>query len=167
MVKNFSHPCPHVDYIKNVKLEERFLAQKEKLLLEGRDAGEVLLWHGTNPGAVEPILKNNFDIESVPVQAQGRDKKMQYGRGIYFSEVPTSSLLYKNDNIFIKAPPSLPCTIMIIIQIQGSDDLPHVRQQPDPLQGGFGLLSKLRTCDRTQSFELSEVITQSKIGNHN
>ena len=102
MVKNFSHPCPHVDYIKNVKLEERFLAQKEKLLLEGRDAGEVLLWHATNPGAVEPILKNNFDIESVPVQAQGRDKKMQYGRGIYFSEVPTTSLLYKNDDIFIK-----------------------------------------------------------------
>ena len=102
MVKNFSHPCPHVDYIKNVKLEERFLAQKEKLLLEGRDAGEVLLWHGTNPGAIEPILKNNFDIESVPVQAQGRDKKMQYGRGIYFSEVPTTSLLYKNDDIFIK-----------------------------------------------------------------
>ena len=99
MVKNFSHPCPHVDYIKNVKLEERFLAQKEKLLLEGRDAGEVLLWHGTNPGAIEPILKNNFDIESVPVQAQGRDKKMQYGRGIYFSEVPTISLLYNNDDI--------------------------------------------------------------------
>ena len=159
MVKNFSHPCPHVDYIKNVKLEEQFHAQKEKLLLEGRDAGEVLLWHGTNPGAVEPILKNNFDIESVPVQAQGRDKKMQYGRGIYFSEVPTTSLLYKNDDIFIKihkkVPPSLPWTIMIIIQIQGADDLPHVRQQPDPLQGGFGLLSKLRTCGRTQSFELA------------
>ena len=84
-----------MDYIKNVKLEERFLAQKEKFRIEEKGGGEVLLWHATNPSALEQILRDNFDIESAPVQpgggsgGGGRTKKMLFGHGIYFSEVLT------------------------------------------------------------------------------
>ena len=91
-----------MDYIKNVKLEKRFLAQKEKFQIEGRGEGEeVLLWHATNPSALEPILRDNFDIESSPAQPElaggGRHKKMLFGRGIYFSEVPMVSINNKSE----------------------------------------------------------------------
>ena len=88
-----------MDYIQNAKLEEGFLARKEKFEVEGKGKEEVLLWHGTDPSALDPILRDNFDIESAPVQPElgaGRKKKMQFGRGIYFSEVPTVSLMYGN-----------------------------------------------------------------------
>ena len=92
-MRTFFQLCPHVDYIKNVKLEERFLAQKEKFRIEEKGGKEVLLWHATNPSALEQILRDNFDIESAPVQpglgSGGRQKKMLFGRGIYFSEVLT------------------------------------------------------------------------------
>ena len=94
-----------MDYIENVKLEKFFLAQKEKFEIEGKGKEEVLLWHGTNPSALEPILRDNFDIESAPVQPElggGRDKKMLFGRGIYFSEVPTVSLMYGNTLILCR-----------------------------------------------------------------
>ena len=94
-----------MDYIKNAKLEEDFEAQKEKFEDEGKGTEEVLLWHGTNPSALEPILRNNFDIESAPVQpelGEGRRKKMVFGRGIYFSEVPTVSLMYGNTLILCR-----------------------------------------------------------------
>ena len=94
-----------MDYIKNAKLEEGFLARKEKFEVEGKGKEEVFLWHGTDPSAMEPILRDNFDIESAPVQPElgaGRKKKMQFGRGIYFSEVPTVSLMYGNTLILCR-----------------------------------------------------------------
>ena len=105
MRENFFQLCLHVDYIKNVKLEECFLAQKKKFENAGKEMEEVLLWHGTNPSSLEPILRNNFDIESAPLQPElggGREKKMLFGRGIYFSEVPTVSLMYGNTLILCR-----------------------------------------------------------------
>ena len=52
--------------------------------------------HTISSSALESILSNNFDIESAPEPA-GREKKMLFGCGIYFSEVLTLILLLSVD----------------------------------------------------------------------
>ena len=52
--------------------------------------------HTISSSALESILSNNFDIESAPETA-GREKKMLFGCGIYFSEVLTLILLLSVD----------------------------------------------------------------------
>ena len=52
--------------------------------------------HTTSSSALESILSNNFNIESAPETA-GREKKMLFGCGIYFSEVLTLILLLSVD----------------------------------------------------------------------
>ena len=52
--------------------------------------------NNNSSSALESILSNNFDIESAPETA-GREKKMLFGCGIYFSEVLTLILLLSVD----------------------------------------------------------------------
>ena len=97
-VSNPSDAIAHIDYIKNSKLEKIFEAQKERFLQENKDVKEVLLFHGTSASCVESILKTNSRIDHLPVQQTSqnavRDKKMMFGRGVYFSEIPAVSLMY-------------------------------------------------------------------------
>ena len=105
-VSNTSDAIAHIDYIKNSKLEKIYEAQKERFLLENKDVKEVLLFHGTSASCVESILKTNFQIDHLPVQQTSqndvRDKKMMFGRGVYFSELPAVSLMYGNGLILCK-----------------------------------------------------------------
>jgi len=105
-VSNPSDAIAHIDYIKNPKLEKIYEAQKERFLQENKDAKEVLLFHGTSASCVESILKTNFQIDHLPVQQTSqndvRDKKMMFGRGVYFSELPAFSLMYGNGLILCK-----------------------------------------------------------------
>ena len=43
--------------------------------------------------SINGIAKNNFDIDAVPLGYK-RSKAMYFGRGVYFSESPTISLVY-------------------------------------------------------------------------
>merc|ERR1719195_178253 len=99
-VSNPSDAIAQIDYIRNPKLEKMFEVQREKFLEENKDAREVLLFHGTSMSCVESILKTNFLIDHLPVQHTNkkdlRDKKMMFGRGVYFSELPAVSLMYGN-----------------------------------------------------------------------
>ena len=105
-VSNPSDAIAHIDYIKNSKLEKIYEAQKERFLLENKDVKEVLLFHGTSASCVESILKTNFQIDHMPVQQTSqndvRDKKMMFGKGVYFSELPAVSLMYGNGLILCK-----------------------------------------------------------------
>lgn len=105
-VSNPSDAIAHIDYIKNPKLEKIYEAQKERFLQENKDVREVLLFHGTSASCVESILKTNFQIDHLPVQQTSqndvRDKKMMFGRGVYFSELPAVSLMYGNGLILCK-----------------------------------------------------------------
>jgi len=105
-VSNPSDAIAHIDYIKNSKLEKIYEDQKERFLQENKDVKEVLLFHGTSASCVESILKTNFQIDHLPVQQTNqndvRDKKMMFGRGVYFSEIPAVSLMYGNGLILCK-----------------------------------------------------------------
>ena len=105
-VSNTSDAIAHIDYVKNSKLEKIYEAQKDKFLQENKDVKEVLLFHGTSASSVESILRTNFQIDHLPLQQTSqtnvRDKKMMFGRGIYFSELPAVSLMYGNGLILCK-----------------------------------------------------------------
>merc|ERR550532_1926532 len=51
-------------------------------------------------------MKTNFQIDHLPVQQTNqndvRDKKMMFGRGVYFSEIPAVSLMYGNGLLLCK-----------------------------------------------------------------
>jgi len=105
-VSNPSDAIAQIDYIRNPKLEKMYEVQREKFLEENKDAREVLLFHGTSMSCVESILKTNFLIDHMPVQQTNkndvRDKKMMFGRGVYFSELPAVSLMYGNGLILCR-----------------------------------------------------------------
>ena len=105
-VSNPSDAIAQIDYIRNPKLEKMYEAQKKKFLEENKDAREVLLFHGTSTSCIESILKTNFLIDHLPVQQTNkkdlRDKKMMFGRGVYFSELPAVSLMYGNGLILCR-----------------------------------------------------------------
>ena len=105
-VSNPSDAIAQIDYIRNPKLEKMYEAQKKKFLEENKDAREVLLFHGTSTSCIESILKTNFLLDHMPVQQTNkkdlRDKKMMFGRGVYFSELPAVSLMYGNGLILCR-----------------------------------------------------------------
>jgi len=105
-VSNPSDAIAQIDYIRNPKLEKMYEAQKKKFLEENKDAREVLLFHGTSTSCIESILKTNFLIDHLPLQQTNkndvRDKKMMFGRGVYFSELPAVSLMYGNGLILCR-----------------------------------------------------------------
>jgi len=105
-VSNPSDAIAQIDYIRNPKLEKMYEAQKLKFLEENKDAREVLLFHGTSTSCIESILRTNFLIDHLPVQQTNkndlRDKKMMFGRGVYFSELPAVSLMYGNGLILCR-----------------------------------------------------------------
>ena len=67
---------------------------------------EELLFHGTSDKAIASIIKNNFDADASPtdlgVQGELREKKSQYGKGIYFSSSSAVALFYGNNILVCK-----------------------------------------------------------------
>ena len=67
---------------------------------------EELLFHGTSDKAIASIIKNNFDADARPadlgVQGEQREKRSQYGKGIYFSSSSAMALFYGNNILVCK-----------------------------------------------------------------
>ena len=100
-ILNKSDSIECIWYIENDNLISNYNKQKELFKNQGKvnDRGEVeeiLLFHGTHPCNLENIVNSNFKLDAVPVQKisdKTRQKKMKYGKGIYFSELPSVSLV--------------------------------------------------------------------------
>ena len=87
-----------IEYIFNQKTLRNFNNQKRLFKKCGkvndeRKVREILLFHGTDSDNIDGILKNNFDIDTVPIH---KNKRMAYGRGVYMSEHPEISFKYGN-----------------------------------------------------------------------
>ena len=75
-----------IDYVYNELQEQRFEKKKIEMLSSGRNAEELLLFHGTKHENVNLILRDNFRLDKC--------RRTAYGPGLYFSEVPAKSLGY-------------------------------------------------------------------------
>ena len=75
-----------IDYVYNELQEQRFEKKKIEMLSSGRNAEELLLFHGTKHENVNHILRDNFRLDKC--------RRTAYGPGLYFSEVPAKSLGY-------------------------------------------------------------------------
>jgi Fe2+ transport system protein FeoA len=88
------------NYIENPKLEEQFIAKKQRLLSLGCNGAEQLMFHGTHPANTHNICTGNFNLAV-------KSKRFAYGRGIYFSQCPNISLGYGSDLILCRVLPGL------------------------------------------------------------
>eukprot|EP00092_Neocalanus_flemingeri_P041826 GFUD01045556.1.p1 GENE.GFUD01045556.1~~GFUD01045556.1.p1 ORF type:complete len:403 (+),score=116.93 GFUD01045556.1:47-1255(+) len=79
-----------IDIVHNFKLKEKFELKKKELRKRGLDDKPLLIFHGTPQENIDPILKNNFDLNKV---VNGR----AFGNGVYFSECPDVSMGYSVD----------------------------------------------------------------------
>ena len=56
--------------------------------------------------SVNSLLKNNFSVNHAPIQQNNqkevRGKKIMFGAGIYFTEMPSISLMYGNGLVLCK-----------------------------------------------------------------
>ena len=78
-------------YVENESLAERFRAKKEefeqdRLHSYPYDDEPVLLFHGTSFDNTDGICRTNFNLDAM--------SRFAFGRGIYLSKYPTTSLLY-------------------------------------------------------------------------
>jgi len=87
------------NYIENNTLESQFMAKKLELLKEGRDFSEVVMFHGTSPANTHDICTGNFNLDL--------SNRFAFGRGIYFSKCPNTSLQYGKDLILCRVLPGL------------------------------------------------------------
>ena len=90
------------DYVKNPLLEEAYAGQKEMFRKEGKAITEVFLFHGTAVANVDSILRENLSLDLSSQEQQGKERKRVFGEGIYFSEMPSVSLMYGNGLILCK-----------------------------------------------------------------
>ena len=64
-----------------------------------RDTNELVLFHGTQKANTHAICTGNFNIDL--------SNRFLYGRGIYFSKCPNTSLQYGEDLILCRVLPGL------------------------------------------------------------
>ena len=81
-----SYAVSSVTMVQNPDLELRFKEKQNYFRLLGIPSDPVFGFHGTDENNIDPILRNNFKLESV--------KRTAYGFGIYFSEMPEVSVDY-------------------------------------------------------------------------
>ena len=85
------------NYIENKTLEKQFLDKKAQLCAAGRDDSELVLFHGTGHVNTHEICSGNFNLDL--------SNRFLYGRGIYFSKCPNTSLQYGDDLILCRVLP--------------------------------------------------------------
>ena len=76
-----------------------FQAKKTKFREAGRDDSELVLFHGTGQANTDAICAGNFNLDL--------SNRFAYGRGIYFSKCPNTSLQYGEDLILCRVLPGL------------------------------------------------------------
>ena len=74
-------------------------AKKAEFQEAGRDASELVLFHGTSGANTHAICTGNFNLDL--------SNRFAYGRGIYFSKCPNTSLQYGDDLILCRVLPGL------------------------------------------------------------
>jgi len=84
---NASFKLDSVDLVKNEKLWTKFKNKQKEFEVMGKNCKPLMIFHGTNNENIEPIVRNNFNIDKV---SHGR----VYGDGVYFSECPEISMKY-------------------------------------------------------------------------
>ena len=110
-ILNMSEAVESITYIENDESTKRYEEQRELFKKSGKvnDMGkvdEMLLFHGTAVASIENILESNFLVDALPKQVntmnETRKKTMMFGRGVYFSEIPSISLMYGNGLVLCK-----------------------------------------------------------------
>ena len=76
-----------------------FQAKKAEFREAGRDDSEHVLFHGTGQANTHAICTGNFNLDL--------SNRFAYGRGIYFSKCPNTSLQYGGDLILCRVLPGL------------------------------------------------------------
>ncbi len=86
--RSMSKKIESIDYIYNERLAQVFEHKKLELIQNyGAETGvEMLLFHGTNAKNVDSIIRNNFNLNLC--------RRFAYGKGLYFSELPSTSFTY-------------------------------------------------------------------------
>ena len=87
------------NYIENKNLEKQFMAKKLEFQKAGRNTNELVMFHGTSPANTHDICTGNFNLDL--------SNRFAFGRGIYFSKCPNTSLQYGKDLILCRVLPGL------------------------------------------------------------
>ena len=110
-ILNISDAIHNIKYIENDEIMMKYEKQRQLFKEQGKvnnhgEVDELLLFHGTSAANLDKILSNNFDLDANPSQQhynnETRHKNMMFGRGVYFSEIPSVSLMYGNGLLLCK-----------------------------------------------------------------
>ena len=110
-IPNISEAIESISYIENDELLSKYEFQRQLFVNQGKVSEdgrvhEFLLFHGTAISSLDSILSNNFKVDALPTQKntshETRKKAMKFGSGIYFSEIPSISLMYGNGLLLCK-----------------------------------------------------------------
>ena len=112
----YSDHIASIDFVKNPILEKKFEAKKMEFRKHNIPSDVVFAFHGTKPGNVESIFKENLSII----------RRAAYGGGYYFSEFPGFSLAYGPSLLVFKTLPGLGgCQKSFFYRIEGYNLLLH------------------------------------------
>ena len=110
-ILNMSDAIESITYIENDESTMQYEEQRKLFKQQGKvnkdgKVDEMLLFHGTAISSLDNILASNFVVDAIPVQQntmnETRKKTMMFGRGVYFSEMPSVSLMYGNGLLLCK-----------------------------------------------------------------
>lgn len=110
-ILNMSDAIESITYIENDEAMTKYEKQRELFKQHGKvnengKVDEVLLFHGTAVASLDNILSSNFILDAAPIQQNSnqetRKKTMMFGKGVYFSEMPSVSLMYGNGLLLCK-----------------------------------------------------------------
>lgn len=110
-VKNPDDEIESIKIVKNSKLTEEYENTMINFISRGiagfdGELEELYLFHGTKEESLKGIIKNNFQLDAVPINqdgdAQRRRKGQVYGKGFYFTEYPGLGLSYGNALVLCK-----------------------------------------------------------------
>ena len=155
-ILNMSDAIESITYIENDEAMVKYEKQRELFKEQGKvnDQGkvdELLLFHGTAVASLDNILSSNFVLDAAPIQQNSnqetRKKTMMFGKGVYFSEMPSVSLMYGNGLVLCKvmlgscevfrpqgiSPPDIPDEFDSR-EIQATDKLGVIHVVKNPIQ---------------------------------
>ena len=95
-----------IKYIENESLRGQFNSCKSYFLSRGIPNGERLVFHGTSAN-LDSIIKDNLQLSHC--------KRFAHGKGIYFSEFPSTSQIYGKHLLL--------CRVMLGNPYEGADHI--------------------------------------------
>ena len=103
-IQNKPNSIQSIEHIANKKTLDSYNQMKNTFkeqgkVTENKKVREMLLFHSTDAKNIDSILQNGFNINHNP---NHKEKKMIFGRGVYFSEHPEYSYMYGNKILLCK-----------------------------------------------------------------